>query len=238
MAEKNLNLTCLRYQHFGSPIEKASTTWPERHVREARACPIFSKATLFGWLAFPPFDAEVTWHGGTSFDVRVGDVLLERLWSQVMAELIGWPSSWWSSKIEGVLQIDIGSVLITPPGVKLLVTGPLNRATEGFSVQSGILDSDWFWLPSTINLEPRLLGATFRLSRTTPIAQLLPLALGFEGPLEVSERQLEEYEPAHRMWLNHLSFVYGDLSDETVLPRRRKFGLYQEFQRQLNKHTK
>jgi hypothetical protein len=79
------------------------------------------------------------------------DDLGERLWNQVMGEIHGWPSHWWCSKIEAVMQVDPGLIFATVPNCKVLLTAPINRPSDGFWTQSGLLDSDWFPVPSTIN---------------------------------------------------------------------------------------
>lgn len=156
----------------------------------ARFCLAYRGACELGWLVYPPFDAEVTWRGGRNFDVVTDPdaALEENLWKATMKARTGWASSWYCSKITGVLQIDPGLTFVTPRGVKLLLTETMNRPRGGGAmIQSGVLDSDWFWVPTTINLQFTNEGDAIRLSRAEPLAQLVPLTTISKGEMKNME---------------------------------------------------
>src|SRR2546430_1162714 len=118
--------------------DPASTVHPA-----AIGCIPFKQGSALGWQIFPPFDATIRWLGGTNFQVNSDDELKERLWIELMREGHGWPTPWWCSKIEGVLQIDPGFSVITPPRIKTLLTGPFNRPSPAYWAHTGLMDTDW-----------------------------------------------------------------------------------------------
>lgn len=204
------HITVIKYQG-GSPWPAAADSEPPPHVPpQARHCLVFRSANALGWQVFPPFDATVTWRGGTDFEVDTGDELGERLWMELMAQLTGWPSPWCCSKLEGILQIDPGMTFRTAAGSKLLLTAPINRPAMGFWTQSGILDSDWFWVPSTINLQFVQTGLPVRLSRSEPIAQLVVLDRGLTRAREYIAHTLEDEPDVLPMWRRYMREKYGE----------------------------
>jgi hypothetical protein len=143
-----------------------------------------------------------------------------------MSGILGWPSSWWCSKIEGVLQVDPGLIFRTPPGVKVLLTSPFNRPASTHWTQSGVLDSDWFVVPSTVNLQIWSAGQPFRLSRDEPIAQLVLLNESLMNEQGFEQQPLSAEPAAHDQWLRYIEHVYGALDTwHGVLPPRRP-GVY------------
>ena len=206
-------LKVIRYQTFACWPEPARETPTVLVDPAARFCPVFRQASGLGWYLFPPFDAEFRWRGSREFEVRTDDALGEKLWPEVMRELHGWPSPWWCSKIPGVLQIDPGLVLVTPPGVKILLTAPLNQPNTGYWTQSGVLDSDWFRVGSTINLQMRCRNRVFLLRRTEPIAQLVLLARDLATEHRFETAEVMEDPGVQSQWIDYLHRVYGPQPD-------------------------
>lgn len=209
MARKPV-LRVIRYQDFARYPDPAAPQPLPGAPPEARRCLVYRQANGLGHLLFPPFDADVVYQGGMSFDVHTEDELGERLWRGVMREIVGVPSGWWCSKIPGILQIDPGLIYVTPPGTKLLLTAPLNRRTEPFLVQSGVLDSDWFWVPSAVNLEVFEIGARFELRRDSPIAQLVPLSVDLLDR-GADELAIDASPEALRMWRGYMEDKFNSV---------------------------
>jgi hypothetical protein len=184
-----------------------------------------------GFHVFPPFDATIYWRGDSRFDVAVSDPLGESLWREVNRESHGYPASWWCSKIPGVFQIDPGIAIQTSPGRKVLVTGPLNHFSEVFWVHSGVMDSDWFWIPNTINLQVVQKDQPFELTTTQPIAQLILIDSGIQD----EPTQNLEYESVPEIacqWEKYLSAVYGQHGFGTHDVERVNCGVYAKWKKQ------
>jgi hypothetical protein len=151
------------------------------------------------------------------------------MWAKIMEELTGKATDWWCSKIDGVFQIDPGQIFATPMGTKLLVTQPFNMVHQVWWTHTGLLDSDWFWIPSTINVEFHQVGASYRFSREVPIAQLVPLSTANEAharPIIAREQLTCEYLS---LWHQYVALTHGDFIRDGSLRIRR--GIYRQLQR-------
>jgi len=175
---------------------------------EAKRCPLFSATVAAGLWVYPPFDALVQIDKQGNFRVVTDQALDALVWLQRMETLVSWPSTWWCSKIPGVLQIDPGFIMITPPGKRLIVTQPINLFGRHFQTQTGAIDSDFFWAPFTINLVPNPGVSEFELRRSQPIAHLLnPEEM--LAPLSFKVSSIEERPEPLQFWRSYIEAVYG-----------------------------
>jgi hypothetical protein len=230
-------LKIVRFQEFARWPTPAKSTPAEGLHPHATHCLVFRQANALGWYVYPPFDATVTWKGGSSFDVVTEDELGERLWRQVMGELIGRQSSWWCSKLEGIFQLDPGLIYVTEPGRKVLLTPALNRPNPSFWTQAGLLDADWFWVPSTINLQITRQGETFRLRRDEPIAQIVVLDADLSQEKQFVSADITEAPEARQLWLDYMADKYGapvsQWGEELPEP---KLGVYARWKKRIEAH--
>lgn len=222
-------LEAIRYQAVAQWPKKSQRTTSTKLDAAASACPVLLQANALGWLVYPPFDAIVTWRGGSTFDVQTDDELAVRIWQEVMREIHGCPSNWYCSKIPGVLQIDIGILFRTCPGCKLLITHPINRPEMAYWVQTGLLDSDWFWVPSTVNLQIQVQNCSFSLHRDQPICQIVPLEAERLDETELSQMELEAVPEAISLWRQYISDVYGKLGGVDPTGERIRRGVYHRY---------
>jgi hypothetical protein len=229
--ERPAQLTVVRYQDVAVPPRRASSEPPAGSGPEARRCLVYRNATGLGHWLYPPFDADAIWDG-ERFHVECRDPLGEQLWRGVMMELVGFASTWWCSQLHGILQIDPGLIFVTRPGTRLLLTGPLNVRFDCL-VQSGLLDSDWFWVPSAINLQMDRPGQRIQLRKDSPIAQLVPIG----EPLEcrdIALLDITDHAASLAMWKGYLADKYpghqgwGDWSAPLPAPRA---GVYRQWVR-------
>lgn len=223
-------LTVVRYQDRAvSPI-RATRSVPENVASTAKFCSVFVEANALGWLLFPPFDAEVSWEDG-SFRVDTDDSILEYVWRGRMRELIGYASNWWCSKIPGVLQIDVGLTLRTTATQKLLLTGVRNRPNQAYWTHEGLLDSDWFHVPSTVNLQTLHEKTRFSIRRDWPIAQVCLIS---GDSLQIKAYELEDISIGHpslKQWREYIAEAYGPSLDEHSELTRQKIGFYRKLKR-------
>jgi Family of unknown function (DUF6065) len=175
---------------------------------EGRRCPPFASTVSAGLWLYPPFDATVRVDAKGGFEVIVEEALEALSWTHRMHDLVSWASTWWCSKIPGVLQVDPGLIISTPPGQQLLVTQPMNCFESGYFVQSGLIDSDFFQAPFTVNLVPAPGQSSFLLRRHWPIAQLLnPNDALASISFEVST--IEARPKALAFWRSYIEAVFG-----------------------------
>jgi hypothetical protein len=96
-------------------------------------------ANMHGWEILCPRGFRARWDGGVGKDaIRIdpdeGDGAL--------------PSSHFGS---GVLTFHVPALFRSPPGINLMVTGPLNRPKHGIGALSGIVETDWSPYTFTMN---------------------------------------------------------------------------------------
>ncbi|MDW9359449.1 DUF6065 family protein [Sinorhizobium medicae] len=197
-------------------------------------CGPFVAASTLGYFLFPPFEAEVVHTSESEFRVTTDDPLRERLWSEVARELHGSATPWWCSKIRGVFQIDTGFLISTAPGTKVLVLNPLNRANDLFHTQAGLVETDVFRVPFTINLQLKQGECSFLLRKTEPIAQIIPIdetALQREGPT-ISD--IRSHPELRAEWICYRDFAF-DMHREAGRETRRTRSAYQKWIRARRK---
>jgi Family of unknown function (DUF6065) len=232
-------LRAVRYQQAARPPVLASPEPRAGSLPEASTCVVFRQANALGYWVYPPFDADVTWRGGKKFDVEVSDTLGERLWSAVMDELVGWPSHWWCSKLDGIFQMDPGLLFVTRPNTKLLLMGPMNRPSRTHWVHSGVLDSDWFSVPSAVNLEPYEVGARFELRRDVPVAQLVVLDDRTSRHAASELLEIEDATACLTLWRGYLQDKFRlstKVTSNEPTPRPRR-GAYAQWKRDVEKRA-
>lgn len=202
----------IRYSSLASP-----PTTPDRFLGgqvtgSARICSVFLAANSYGVDLHPPFDMEVTWRGASDFEVKIDDAEIRNyVWRKELEALIGIGSSFWCSKIQGVFQLDVGWIFRTPPGVKTLATGPINEPSPAFHVHTGILDSDWFHIPATTNLQFYRIGETALVKKERPIARLMVIGSFEEGrQIELRCSEISEHPIVTKEWRRYIREVYGE----------------------------
>lgn len=201
------------------------------HVdKMSRLCPIFQGAVQIGVDVYPPFDCEVTWLGGTNFDVRMdGKEVAEYIWAEEIFEAIGIRTSFWCSKIPGVFQLDPGVIYATEPGIKLLLVQPSNQPYRDCWIQSGVLDSDWFHAPSAINIQWFEPNVAVKFSKNKPVARLIPVDTTTVAHIKVEDFQIQDRADCLNLWKGYIEKVYG--ADFQTNPIRLGYGHYNELRK-------
>jgi hypothetical protein len=223
-----MNVEFIRYQVMAvtptTPIKKRLFN----RFPEAARCPPLSATVSAGLWIYPPFDAEVELNDDDRFKVRVCQGLEAMNWVERMETLVSWGSTWWCSKIRGVFQIDPGFIFVTNPGEKLFLTQPLNDHDRGYFTQSGLVDSDFFKAPFTINLVPAKGVRSFSVKRSEPIAQLLSQK-DILSALSFNITQIEDSPQALRFWRHYIDAVYGLPDSPERVSKMRTNSVYRDW---------
>lgn len=200
------------------PAEK--TLRGDASTAAMRWCGPFAHANAYGFWVFPPFDLDVVWHGGRSFEHS-----LESLYTDEDASLIGRlqrPEDSYrytprkkiefSVTLESAVSIWTGCIFQTPPGWGLMIRDPINiNASAIFRVQEAILETDWLPYDIWVNLVFFQQGKRARIRRGDnwpPIAQLVPVpAAAYDRPWPLADGPLErtsaEGSDLYNRWIDY-----------------------------------
>ncbi len=140
--------------------------------RFAYRCLPLNIANQYGWELLSPCTFEATWDGGAKADSIHVEVLDD-----------SWPAPV-SHFGHGVLTFHINQVFRTPPGIQMMITGPLNSPKDGIYAMSGIIETDWSPYSFTMNWVITRPFFPIRFEKGEPIAHIMPVNLA----------AIEEYE--------------------------------------------
>ncbi len=155
-------------------------------------CGPYSTANRTGWWVSPPTDIDITWKGGDHFEhvthkpfPATESVLVRKLVTHHDAvEPDKWcPNDTGRTKfnfggVEGnIVQIWTGVILQTPPGWCLHMRSPVNCGRQPYSIQEGILETDWMqydlWMNVVFHEKDKLVQ--FRKDQWPPLAHVVPV---------------------------------------------------------------
>lgn len=143
--------------------------------RFAYRCLPLNIANQFGWELLSPCTFEAVWNGTSDAD-GIEVTIIEEGWPH--------PVSHFGS---GVLTFHINQLFRTPPGIQLMVTGPINRPKDGIYAMSGVIETDWSPYTFTMNWVMTRPYFPVRFEKGEPFAHILPINLS----------QIEELEPVY-----------------------------------------
>jgi hypothetical protein len=115
----------------------------------------------------------------------------------------------------------------------------MNRPSRTHWVHSGVLDSDWFSVPSAINIEAYRIGDRFELRRDVPIAQLVVLddATSRRATNELVE--IEDASACLTLWRGYMQDKFrlsGEVVAEGPTPSPKR-GAYAQWKRDVEKRA-
>jgi hypothetical protein len=140
--------------------------------RFAYRCLPLNIANQYGWELLSPCTFEAIWNGETSGEAIDINVLDD-----------GWPPPV-SHFGSGVLTFHINQIFRTPPGIQLMVTGPMNSPKDGISAMTGIIETDWSHYTFTMNWAMTRPYFPVRFEKGEPFAHIMPVNLA----------QIEQFE--------------------------------------------
>jgi hypothetical protein len=205
-----------------------------------RWCGPFSHANEYGFWVFSPVDLDVIWHGGRSFEHRLGTLYTDDD-ASVISRLQRPDDKYryvprrkieFGSTLESVVSIWTGCIFETPPGWGLMIRNPVNiNPSAIFRAQEAILETDWLPYDIWINLQFVQQGKWARLRRSErwpPIAQLLPVPkAAYDRRWRLMEQTLERTSPRGRdlydRWIdyNYKKWVEKGQKEPTTYHRER-----------------
>jgi hypothetical protein len=143
----------------------------------ARRCLPLLIANQSGWVVLNSHPIRATWNGGE----RIADVTIERLGG-------GAPHPASSHFGHGILTFNLPFLFRTPPGIDLLVRGPVNMPKDAIAPLEGLVETDWAEATFTMNWKFTRPGAVVEFGLEEPICMIVPQPRG----------ALERYAPAIR----------------------------------------
>ena len=113
-----------------------------------------------------------------------------------------------------MLTFHVAALFRTPPGVNLMVSGPLNHPKHGIMGLSGIIETDWSPYPFTMNWKFTAAGVPVTWEKGEPFAHLMPIQRGLVESLTPEVRDLDsdpETAAQYRAWAASRSQFNSDL---------------------------
>jgi hypothetical protein len=88
---------------------------------------------------------------------------------------------------EGILTVLTDVIPRTPPGVNLLITGPINTILPGITSMTAVVESDNIRTPFTVNLKVNQPNALIHIPKGTPLATMIPIPRYFGDNFELKD---------------------------------------------------
>lgn len=177
----------------------------------AYRCLPLAMANAHGWQFLAPRDVEVVWDGGD----RQEAVKIYPLDTPVPGESELLPVSIFG---HGILTFHIESVMRTPPGWNLWVTGAPNYFKDGIAPLSGLVETDWAPMSFTMNWKMTRPGHAIKFNKGDPICFFFPVRRGdvesFHPRRVAYEKVSAEYQRFIDWSKSRDTFIAGDGRDE------------------------
>lgn len=182
--------------------------------RFAYRCLPLNIANQHGWELICPATVECTWDGGPSPDAMVVEVLEP-----------GWPEPV-SHFGHGVLTFHVNQLFRTPPGIHLMVTGPMNSPKDGAYALSGIMETDWSHYTFTMNWVLTRPFHPVRFQKGEPFAHIFPVSLPAVEEVRPVFKRIEDEPDLHKAydeWQNSRNEFNTQLGVENSEAQRQKW---------------
>jgi hypothetical protein len=136
----------------------------------------------YGFEIVSAFDFNILWNGGDNpRDTNVSQILTEEDKENII------PQSASSHFGNGIVTIHTEIIFRTPPGVNLIVTGPINTVLPGITPLTGIVESDNIRTTFTVNLKVNQSNLLIHIPKGTPLATLIPVPRYFGDKFEIKD---------------------------------------------------
>lgn len=146
----------------------AERDWMDRTTnRFAYRCLPLTIANQHGWEIINPVGFSAVWDGGDQKESII--VTPDDFGRTIAASHFG----------AGVLTFQINGLFRTPPGIDLMVTGPINYPKDGIYPLVGVVETDWSPMTFTYNMRFTRPRTIIRFEAGEPICTLIPTVRGF-----------------------------------------------------------
>jgi Family of unknown function (DUF6065) len=172
-----------------APVER---NWMDKTgERFAYRCLPMNLANAYGWEILNPIGFDAVWTGGDDLE------------SIKITPDFGAVSPAVSHFGFGVLTFHVPCIFRTPPGIDLLVHGPINNPKDGIEGLCGIVETDWSPYSFTMNWIFTSAEVPIRFEMAEPYCHIIPIQRGELENLQPELRWLSE-EPElkaqHESW--------------------------------------
>jgi hypothetical protein len=136
----------------------------------------------YGFEIVSAFDFNILWNGENDrTDTNVSRILRQEDTDTLYGQSIG------SDFGHGIVSIHTEIIFRTPPGVNLIVTGPINTVLPGITPLTGIVESDNIRNTFTVNLKVNQPNVLIHIPKGTPLATLIPIPRYFGDKFEIKD---------------------------------------------------
>jgi hypothetical protein len=157
----------------------------------AYRCLPLTIANSHGWVVLGESSFDAVWNGGD----RPGDIALK-----FIHEAASGPVSHFGA---GILTFHVNTLLRTPPGMNLWVSGPPNMLKDGIAPLSGVVEADWAPMTFTMNWRFTRPFHAVRFTAGEPICFFFPVPRDIVAAMQPETRPLAEdpaLHAAHHAW--------------------------------------
>lgn len=166
--------------------------WMEATTEKyAYRCLPLNIANCAGWELLSPRGFTAVWNGGTHKD----SIAIAPEDAGVAAPAI-------SHFGFAVMTFSVPGLFRTPPGIDLMVTGPINRPKPGIQPLMGIIETDWSEFGFTMNWMFTDKDRAIRFEKGEPFCTLIPVPRTLAESLEPA---LVVGDPNSELWRRHLA---------------------------------
>lgn len=138
-------------------------------------------ANTYGFYIVSQYDLKAIWNGGKEINDTTLDYGVEKEQLKNMFPPI------YSHFGNGILTINPGFMLRTPPNVNLMTINPPNIVLPNITVMSGVVETDNLRYPFTFNLKIQTPNVEVFIKKGTPLAGFIPIPRYYVDNYELVE---------------------------------------------------
>lgn len=159
--------------------------WMDKTRNEfAYRCLPLAMANANGWQFLSPRSFEAVWDGGESTEsikIRALDAPTENESQHLPISIFGY----------GILTFHVESVLRTPQGWNIWISGPPNSPKDGITALCGLVETDWAPMSFTMNWKFTRPGLSVKFDKDEPFCFFFPVK---RGDVESFNPRMVKYE--------------------------------------------
>lgn len=133
-------------------------------------CRPLTIANQYGFEIISAYAVNLFWNGNNGID----DLTITRLISKEEEHMQN-IQNFESNFANGIFSVFTDIIPRTPPGVNLLITGPINTVLPGITPLTGIVESDNIRIHFSVNLKVNQANTLIHIPKGTPLATIIPI---------------------------------------------------------------